>query len=63
MVFTCVFWLTAGLFLIIDVTGRPSWARLYKVQPNRNTPVSLITSKQLKITVEFHLHSHPLLHR
>ena len=38
-----VFWLVSGLFLYSDITGRPKWMTYYKVQPDKNVPVSTCT--------------------
>ncbi|KAL8621065.1 hypothetical protein ACOMHN_040590 [Nucella lapillus] len=35
-----VFWLTNAFLLVLDVTGKPATLLRYKVQPNKNTPVS-----------------------
>jgi methylsterol monooxygenase len=33
------FWILSGLFLAVDLTGRPRWVTKYKVQPGKNQPV------------------------
>ncbi|CAL8365503.1 unnamed protein product [Lota lota] len=33
------FWITNGLFLLVDVTGRPSFITRYRVQADKNSPV------------------------
>eukprot|EP00112_Aurelia_sp_Birch-Aquarium-sp1_P004462 Seg1507.11 transcript_id=Seg1507.11/GoldUCD/mRNA.D3Y31 product="Fatty acid hydroxylase domain-containing protein 2" protein_id=Seg1507.11/GoldUCD/D3Y31 len=34
-----VFWLFGGLFIFVDVTGRPAFLLKYKIQDDKNTPV------------------------
>lgn len=36
---TLLFWVVGGLYLFMDVTGRPKFMRKYKVQPGTNEPV------------------------
>ena len=36
------FWLVAGLFLFVDVTGRPSFLMRYKIQDAKAVPVSML---------------------
>ncbi|KAJ8028198.1 Fatty acid hydroxylase domain-containing protein 2 [Holothuria leucospilota] len=43
---TLAFWAVALVFLIVDVTGRPTFIKKYKVQPEENDPIP--TDKLLK---------------
>ena len=38
-----VFWLFGGLFIYVDVTGRPAFLLKYKIQDDKNAPVSSYT--------------------
>lgn len=38
LVVICIFWITALIFLILDLTG---WLKRYKVQPGKNEPVEI----------------------
>lgn len=38
-IFLVFFWITAGFFLVADVTGHPTWIMKYKTQPGKNEPV------------------------
>lgn len=46
VVFTsAVFWLINIFFIVLDVTGKPAVLLRYKVQPDKNRPVSLSDEK------------------
>jgi len=47
VVTTIHYWATAGLYLYIDITGHPTWLAKYKIQPEKNVPLS--TDKLIKV--------------
>lgn len=48
-----IFWLANCFFLFIDLTGSPSFLLNYKVQPDKNTPLSLSDLKKIAKRVLF----------
>ena len=35
------FWGVGSIFIYMDLTGRPKWARKYKIQPGKNEPLDM----------------------
>ena len=48
MVTTFCYWLTAGLYMLMDYTQKPGFLMKYKIQEGKNTPPN--TAKTIKVS-------------
>ena len=47
------YWISAGLYAIMDYTQKPAFFMKYKIQPTKNIPPD--TKRVLKVTLKGHL--------
>jgi hypothetical protein len=40
-----VYWIGSAFFSLVDLTGRPAWVLQYRIQDNKQVPVSIIVEK------------------
>ncbi|KAF6725169.1 Fatty acid hydroxylase domain-containing protein 2 [Oryzias melastigma] len=50
---TLAFWVSNGLLLLVDTTGKPSFITRYRIQMNKNDPVDPVKLRQALRTVIF----------